>query len=111
MKIFVSYSRADNDDRQLKTIEGIASRLGVPYIDDLHFDPLRDRHDQVLRVMREADAFLMVLTSNYLQTEWTRKEFAIADARRVLIYKFENGEIEISSVDGIRRLVTSRTMR
>lgn len=78
MKVFVSYSRKDNDDDALREIERqIRSLLpgSTPYIDDLHHDPDHDRHEGVERAFCESEAFVAVWSHQYLRTPWTKKEF------------------------------------
>lgn len=107
MKIFISYSRSDNDDRRLIEIEKLASLLGTPYLDDLHFDPEADRHEHVMTAMNTADAFLAVITKNYLRTDWTKRELRIAENLGIAIYKIEADVISPSTPTEVRALCAS----
>ncbi|NUP49889.1 MAG: toll/interleukin-1 receptor domain-containing protein [Catenulispora sp.] len=83
MKIFVSYSRRDNSPEKLLEIKRLTSKLGEPYIDDLHDHLDGHRGETVEKALHEADSFVVVVTSNYLRTAWTRKEFELALKRGV----------------------------
>jgi hypothetical protein len=106
--VFVSYSRVDHTDEELRAIEAAALQLGVPYIDDLHHDPEADRNQHVHEAMDNAGAFLVVLTENYLQTLWTRLELERAEKRDVPIYKLQDARITRSNVDEVRALANGR---
>ncbi|MET8756396.1 TIR domain-containing protein [Lentzea sp. NPDC004782] len=89
MRVFVSYSRKDNDDDALREIERQVRDLlpgSTPYLDDLHHDPDHDRHEGVERAFCESDAFVAVVSPRYRRTHWTRKEFRWAVASPMPIY-------------------------
>jgi hypothetical protein len=88
MLIFVSYSRQDHDLDALQAIESIVSKLGQPYIDDLHNNNSGDRLTTVLRALHTADRFILVSSPNYLTTPWTRAEYRIAMNRCPFFIKF-----------------------
>jgi len=85
MIVFVSYARRDNDHDALQTIEKIVARLGVPYVDDMHGHEAADRRAKVEDALLAVSVFVGVVTPNYLQTPWTRREFALAVHRKVPI--------------------------
>lgn len=85
MIVFVSYARRDNDYHALRSIEKTVAVLGVPYVDDVHGREAADRRAKVEDALRTAAVFVGVVTPTYLQTPWTRREFALAAQRRIPI--------------------------
>jgi hypothetical protein len=85
MTVFVSYARRDNPLEGLKSVEMAVSRLGNVYIDDVHGCEAVDRLTAVETALGEAVVFVGVATPHYLQTIWTRREFACAIERRIPI--------------------------
>ncbi|MFI2473452.1 toll/interleukin-1 receptor domain-containing protein [Nocardia xishanensis] len=83
MIVFVSYARRDNQDSDLLRIRAQVSNLGLPYVDDLHDHSERPRSHTVVNALLAADTFVAVLSPNYLQTPWTRGEFAVAVQRKM----------------------------
>jgi hypothetical protein len=81
--VFVSYARKDTNLQALRQIANQITVLGRPYIDDLHNQANADRLVTVTRALHAATSFVAILSSNYLRTEWTRKEFEIAMRRRI----------------------------
>jgi hypothetical protein len=85
MIVFVSYARRDNSPAVLRAIETIVADLGTPYIDDMHGYEAADRRSAVTAALQAASIFVGVATPNYLRTQWTRQEFALAVRRRLPI--------------------------
>jgi TIR domain len=83
--VFVSYARQDNSPAVLRVIETVVADLGTPYIDDVHGYEAADRSSVVTAALEAARVFVGVVTPNYLQTPWTRHEFAFAVRRRLPI--------------------------
>jgi len=74
VNIFVSYARADNNNTQLRQIFDEFATLGETYVDDLvNHGP--DRLSVVLNALAKAELFIVVHTTNYLRTTWTRREY------------------------------------
>jgi hypothetical protein len=88
MNVFVSYSRRDNPVNRLIEIESHLRHIGNVYIDDLHHPPNVDRHVAVKAALMAADAFVAVISPNYLHTPWTRYELSEATNRSVPLLLF-----------------------
>ncbi|WP_443053887.1 toll/interleukin-1 receptor domain-containing protein [Streptomyces sp. NBC_00670] len=79
MRYFVSYARRDNSIARLHQIRALLSDADYVYIDDLEpHVPDTDRSKAVIDALTEANVFVAVASSNYLNTEWTRWEFETA---------------------------------
>lgn len=83
MDVFVSYTRTDNSVDRLRVLEEKLKSLGKVYIDDLHFDPGIDRNVSVETALKAASMLVVIVTSNYLKTEWTNKELRVAEERGI----------------------------
>lgn len=83
--VFVSYARQDNDDDALRAVERRLAELGDLYIDDLQDHRGHDRLATVERALESARLFVAVLSTAYLTTTWTRREFEFAVRRGIPI--------------------------
>lgn len=95
MKVFVSYSRIDNDETDLRELEDQVRNLfpdSTPYIDDLHHGGHK-RHQGVRRAFEESAAFVAVLSPWYLRTRWTRREYRWALKRRIPMYLIQKQDL------------------
>lgn len=102
MKIFVSYSRADNSIERLVHISRSLSWMGHVYVDDLHYDASVDRSALVLDRLNEADTFVAVLTQRYLRTAWTIREVECAQRMDLKLFTLEmTGELRRNSYSSI----------
>jgi hypothetical protein len=100
--VFVSYSRLDNDEQRLRELEFQLGDLGELYIDDLHHSPNGDRVSEVHRALDAAGAFVSILSENYLKTEWTSKELAVAKRRGIPIYSLlPDGDLRAIPADEV----------
>jgi len=113
MIIFVSYARRDNGPHALREIEQVVTSLGIPYVDDVHSHDATDRRAVVERALRVAAVFVGVVSPNYLQTPWTRHEFALAVYQGIPVIAFlPNGRlVDSAAVDWPWRHETARVRR
>jgi hypothetical protein len=87
LKIFVSYTLRDGriSYTDLIILHSILIEIGDPFIDLIH-NKSSDAQVNVMNNLNKSDAFIVCLTDNYLDSEWTRAELKQAYKMSIPIY-------------------------
>ncbi|QXV60097.1 toll/interleukin-1 receptor domain-containing protein [Amycolatopsis sp. TNS106] len=84
MRMFVSYSRADNSLERLVALRARLAGSADVYVDDLDWAASGfDREDAVHRELVRASIFVAVVSITYRKTPWTAWEFDVALKRGI----------------------------
>lgn len=97
-KIFVSYTLRDQNINKkiLVDFQGYLKAQGFDCYVDLLDNDYNEKgfQEKLVGILRECDAFLVLDSSEYLHSEWTKKELAVAEKLGLQILKMNSAEIK-----------------